>query len=183
MNWQEDPEIRAAQHYRSVRMGILRSAVLWTPLFIVAFGSLLFFGYDRITGPNHGSTWFLVMLLSFFSLLLGYQSYQALGDLRAEPDVFAGEVTRRWSRRDGMVLKTHYVRIENTILRGTDELLSDVHTGDKVEARFFKRSGALLAITVTEKNEEARKTPARGRRWRPASKPDEIEEAARVRRR
>ena len=145
MNWNDDPEIQAKLREHSVRMGILRSAIIWSPFFIASFGGLVFFFIDQVTGGERG-TWFLIVVLSIFSLLFGSQCLQSWFDLFGKPRTITGEVTRRWTRRDSIVLASHYVRIGKTILRGTPDLLHDIDTGHQVTARYYAHSGILITI-------------------------------------
>jgi hypothetical protein len=145
MNWQDDPEIQQRRREHSVRMGVLRSALLWSPFFIASFGALLFFFFDLVTGGDRG-TWFLLVVLAIFSVLFGSQCLQAWFDLFGEPTTMTAEVTRRWTRNDSIVMRTHYVRIGKTILRGDAVMLAEIKLGDTVNARFYKHSGVLVSI-------------------------------------
>lgn len=145
MNWQDDPEIQKRLKERSIRMGLLRGALFWSPFFIASFGAFLFFLYDQVTGGDRG-TWFLLVVLAIFSLLFGSQCLQAWFDLFGEPRHIRGEVTRRWTRNDSLVMKTHYVRIGKTILRGDAMMLADIKNGHEVEAQYYPHSGVLVSI-------------------------------------
>lgn len=161
-SWQDDPDIAEQIRIRSVRMGILRSAIIWTPFFLLSLGAFLFFFFDQVTGGDRGS-WFLLVVLAIFSLLFGTQSIQSLVDLFGEPRTMEGEVTRRWARNDSFVLRTHYVRIEKTILRGDRALLDPIKVGDRVTATFYPHSAVLISIAKLPEPEagdsETRPTP------------------------
>jgi hypothetical protein len=145
MNWQDDPEIQQKLRERRVRNGILRSAIIWTPFFVVALAALLFFGFDQLTGGDRGS-WFLVVVLLIFTVLFGSQSIQSLVDLIGQPRTARGEITRRWARNDMILMKTHYVRVGKHILRGDIDILADVTTGDEVEVRFYAHSAVIVHV-------------------------------------
>lgn len=146
MNWKEDPQVRAEIQARGVRGRILRSAILWTPLFLVSLGADLFYLVDTIAGGNHGGTWVLVIVLAVLVTLFGFQSVQSLLDLRAAPLESTGVVTRRWARSDSLVLRSHYVRIDNRILRGDADLLAIIKEGDYVEASYYPHSAVIVWI-------------------------------------
>jgi hypothetical protein len=147
MDWQDDPIIQQQLRARSVRNGILRSAILWTPPFLASAGALLFFLFDVITGPNHGGTWFLVIVLLVFAVLFGSQCVQAWLDLRASPVTKTGMVTRRWSRNDSIVMRSHYIRLDTKqILRGDPDFLMDVKEGDSVQVSFYRHSAVIAAL-------------------------------------
>src|SRR5687768_1230488 len=96
---------------RSLRRGIIRSAIIWTPMFAILIGLWVFFLWDRITGPEYGSTWFLMVVLTVFGILFGVQSISALRDLFGKPGEESGIVSRQWTKRDSFVWKSYYIRM------------------------------------------------------------------------
>ncbi len=150
MNVANAPTLKADRE-RTIRRSILRSALIWTPLFVICGGSLIFFFIDRVAlGGDNGGTWFLVVVLSLFSALTGSQSIQAIADLVGAPHTSVGEVRRRWSKLDSFVMRTHYLRIDSTILRSDVTLLEGIEKGHQVTARYFKHSGILISIAKAE---------------------------------
>lgn len=145
-NWTDDPEIADRLHEHRVRGGVIRSAIIWTPIFLVTFFGFAFYLVDRLFGLGHGGTWFLVVVLGVLASLFGFQAAQSLLDLRAEPRETTGMITRRWSRSDSLVLKSHYVRVDDKILRGDVFLLAEVKEGDRVRVRFYPHSAVLLRV-------------------------------------
>ena len=146
MNWLEDDEVRFEMKKRSVRSRIVRSACLWTPLFLLCLGAGIYYLFDTITGGDHGGTWVLVVILTILTLLFGFQAFQSLLDLRAEPHVDRGFVVRRWSRSDSFVMKSHYIRMDKRILRGDIDLLDGIKEEDYVEVRFYPNSAVLVWV-------------------------------------
>lgn len=151
MSWEHDPEIAAKLVEHRVRNGMIRSAVIWTPLFLVTAGGCLFSIADQVFALDKGSTWFLVVVLAVLSVLFGFQAFQALLDLRAEPAEEAGIVSRRWSRSDSLVMRSHYIRIGDHILRGDLFVLDGVKEGDEVRVRYFPHSAVLVAVEKLKK--------------------------------
>jgi len=153
MNWQDDPEIQRQLRERSVRNGILRSAIIWTPLFLITAGALLFFLFDMLTGGERG-TWFLLVVLALFTTLFGFQSIHALLDLRGEPRETQDVVVRRWSRTDSFVMRSHYIRLASKqILRGDLDLLDGVREGDRVNVRYYPHSAVITWVERIESAE------------------------------
>jgi hypothetical protein len=146
MNWQKDDELRFEMKKRSVRSRIVRSALVWTPLFLACLGGGLYYVVDTLAGGDHGGTWVLVVILGILTLLFGFQSFQSLLDLRAEPHVDTGFVVRRWSRSDSFVMKSHYIRLEKRILRGDVDLLDGIKEDDYVQVRFYPNSAVLVWV-------------------------------------
>ncbi len=146
MNWQDDPEILAEVKRRGVRSRIVRSAVLWTPLFLAALFGTLYYLVDTVRGGDNGGTWVLVVVLAVLTALFGFQSIQSLLDLRSQPLEEDGFVTRRWSRSDSFVMKSHYIRLERRILRGDIDLLATIKETDYVHVTYYPHSAVIVWI-------------------------------------
>jgi hypothetical protein len=143
----------AQDRERGIRRRILRTALLTTPVFIALAGAWVFFLWDRITGPSYGSTWFLVVLISLFTTLFGVQSVSALRDLFGKAREETGIVGRKWSKRDSLVFKSYYIRIERKILRGDRDVLDGIRAGDFIELRYYPHSALLVSVRKLEKPE------------------------------
>lgn len=135
---------------RTVRRSLIRNLLLWGPVCLAAVGLLIFFTYDRITGPEHGGTWFLSGVLAFFSLVFFVPASGALRDLLAGPAQISGRVARKWSKRDSFVIKSWYIRVGRSIFRGDEEMLAPIIAGDYVTVRLYRHSGVILTIRVDE---------------------------------
>jgi hypothetical protein len=145
---------------RTLRRGIMRSAAIWTPLFLALIGLWVFFLWDRLAGPEYGSTWFLMVVLTIFGVLFGVQSISALRDLLGKPREESGIVSRQWTKRDSFVWKSYYIRMGRRILRGDEELLGSIRAGDHVQARFFTHSAILIDLTKLEPPAQPEPEPA-----------------------
>jgi hypothetical protein len=56
-------------------------------------------------------------------------------------------VTRRWSRSDSFVLKSHYLRLESgEILRGNIVLLDGIKAGDRVRVLYYPHSAVIVDL-------------------------------------
>ncbi len=147
MNWQDDPELAKERYHSGVRNRMLRSLVIWGPLFIAALAGLLFFAFDRaFLEGDHGGTWFLVIILAILTTLFGFQTLQSVFDLVGKPVTLSGTVTRRWARSDSFVIKTHYIRIDKMILRGDQFILDGIKEGDTIEATYYPKSAVLIWV-------------------------------------
>lgn len=95
------------------RGALLRSAILFTPLFLAA----LLMTLAILVGAFDGGV-ILLVLGVILSLLFGYQAIQALRDLRANRlDVTQGPVTRIWSKMDLFVTRSYYINVNRNIFR------------------------------------------------------------------
>jgi len=145
-DWKDDPDIQQQMRERAVRNGLVRTVVIWSPLFLLTFAALLFFLVDVIVGGGRG-TWFLVAVLLLFSTLFGFQAIHALLDLFGEPHAETALVTRKWARNDSLVLRTHYIRLEGgQILHGERDLVGDLKAGDKVRVRYYRHSAVVVEL-------------------------------------
>lgn len=144
-NWKDDPQMQEEAHRRGVRARITRSAILWTPLAI--FMALLFLFYTWDTAFNsgdHGGSWVLVIIIGVMAGLFVFQAAQALLDLFGEPSTRTGLVTRRWSRSDSFIIKSHYIRLGKQILRGDEFQLAGVKEGDYVDVTYYSNSAVII---------------------------------------
>ncbi len=95
------------------RAGLLRTAVFYTPLFLVTLiASLL-----MLTGVFDGGI--LLLLIGLIAtFLFGYQSIQSLRDLRAGTTrITQGAVNRIWSKMDLFVTRSYYITVDRNIFR------------------------------------------------------------------
>ncbi len=96
----------------SARAGVIRQAVLYTPLLIACIIVELagLFGIWRL-GPV------LPFIVLGVGALFGYQSVQALRDLREQLQTTRGPVLRIWSKMDLFVTKSYYIAVGRHIFR------------------------------------------------------------------
>lgn len=145
-DWKNDPDLQEEIRMQGIRRSLVRNAIIWTPIALVALGLLLFFAFDQITGGNRGS-WFFVGVLTVLNILVGYQSLSALRDLLGSPAVIEGYVTRRWSRTDSFVMRSHYIRIAKKILRVDGLLHGDVDQGDYLRVEYYPHSAIVIRVS------------------------------------
>jgi hypothetical protein len=160
-DWQSDPEVMRAAAERRARMSLIRTSVFWVPIFLVTAGALLFFAFEQATGGERGS-WFLVGVLVLLSTLFGFQGLQSFFDLFTKPRVATEMVTRKWSRTDSLVIRSHYVRMgRKLIFRMHKDLHGDFKPGDWVTVRYYPHSATVIEAWKADTGEdEAEETPA-----------------------
>lgn len=97
----------------SARAGLIRTAVIYTPLFLLTLVATLM----MLIGGWYGGPVLLVLaIVAVF--LFGYQSVQSLRDLREQSTRSTrGPVTRIWSKRDMFVTRSYYINVERAIFR------------------------------------------------------------------
>jgi len=95
------------------RTALIRSAALYAPLFILTTIAVL----AMLLGVFDGGIVLLIIAL-VAAFLFGYQSIQALRDLRAGTlSVTEGPVTRIWSKMDLFVTRSYYITVGRAIFR------------------------------------------------------------------
>lgn len=162
MSWQDDPEIQKQVRARSVRGKLLRSAVIWGPLFLITLAGTLFYTADILfMDRENGGTWVLVTIVGILAVLFGFQAVQSVLDFFEKPRTESGYVTRRWARSDSLVVRSHYMRLERKILRGDAYLLAEIKEGDYVEATFYPHSAVLVWVDKRPEPPKEEATPGR----------------------
>ena len=133
---------------RRVRNGLWRTALFWTPLFLVtAGGGLYCFILEAATDDGFG--WALPSVLVVFGALFGYQGIQAIRDLRGGTAVIEGFITRRWRRFD-LGSRSYYLRIDNDkIVRADRMLYEPVEQGNYVAVEYYP--GSMVALMVEKR--------------------------------
>jgi hypothetical protein len=163
--YNDDPDIQQAMIEHRVRRGLWMSALFWMPLFLISAGCLVYFGIDVFFDLDRGGTVFLLVVLTVLSILFGFQGFQAVLDLFGKPSVIEGFVTRRWSKSDSFVMRTHYIRLGKRNIFRIDKLLhGDMQEGDYVRIRHYRHSAVVLSVAKIEAPEGAEVTEVIERR-------------------
>ena len=97
----------------SPRAGLIRTAIFYTPLFLLTLISLV----AMFVGILDGGI-VLLVIAGIATFLFGYQSIQSLRDLRANRTVTTqGPVNRIWSKMDLLVTRSYYISVGRAIFR------------------------------------------------------------------
>ena len=126
------------------RRGVVRSAIIHTPLFIIALGVFLTVVVDLVSGD--GSV-ILLIVFAVVVIVTGYQSISALLDLKAPLVETTGPIKRKWSRSDFFFWRSYYLHVEKqifTISRVPHDLLQP---DDVVVVKHLPHSGRVEAIS------------------------------------
>ncbi len=143
------PGDERARRLAVARAGLRRTAMIWTPLFLATAGGALWYVFSEVAGGGGGG-WVLPVILLAMASLCGFQALQALRDLRGQPRLIGGTITRHWSRGDLFVARSHYLRLDNRQIVRVDKVQHQlVKRGDYVEVEYF--SGSMLAVTVEKR--------------------------------
>lgn len=95
------------------RAALIRSAALYTPLFLLTLASFLAMLFGLVDGGI-----VLLIIAGLGTLLFGYQAVQAFRDLRVQQlQVTRGPVSRIWSKMDLFVTRSYYINVNRNIFR------------------------------------------------------------------
>jgi len=95
------------------RSALIRSAVLYTPLFV-----LTLIGIVAILVGLFDGGWLLLIIGLIAAFLFGYQCIQAIRDLRANRLIVTqGPVSRIWSKMDLFISRSYYINVNRNIFR------------------------------------------------------------------
>ncbi len=148
----------------SPRGRLIRDAIIYTPIFLLCAFVLVLMLIGVLDRAIVG-----MVLLAVVTFLFGYQSIQTLRDLRERPRQFEGAVARRWTKRDGFVVKSHYVAVNKAIFRIPVDAYMDVKTGDSVRIEAYPHTGLVLRCERTARPEPAAPAPQAEASAAPAS--------------
>jgi len=124
----------------SPRGRVMRDALIYTPLFLVCVAGIL------LMVGSGDPPWIGVFLVGVMAFLFGYQSIQSLRDLSSAPLTVEGPITRRWTKRDAFVSKSHYITVERGIYRiGVEDHL-DLLEKDSVRVVAYPHTGTVVSV-------------------------------------
>ncbi len=129
----------------AARRSVLRNATIYTPLFVVTLGIFLALIIDRLTGGEGGGIIILV-IVGLVAVLLGFQSIEALRDLRTDLTETRGTLRRKWSRSDFIFWRSHYLQVGDSVFsvqRIAHELLQP---GDDIVIEHYPHTGAVESL-------------------------------------
>lgn len=150
------------------RGGLRRTALLWTPCFVAGVGAGAYFLILEAAGDD-GYGWVLPTVLLLFGALFGFQSIQAIRDLRGGTVPLTGFITRRWWRFD-LGSRSHYLRIDSDKILRTDRAqYLTVAKDDYVAIEYFPASMVAVVVEKTDAPEGAGPPPGES----PEEKPPE----------
>ena len=128
----------------SPRGRVIRDAIIYTPIFALCSVILLLMIVGVFDRAPLG-----MALLAIVTFLFGYQSVQSLRDLAARPQEVNGAVARRWTKRDGFVVKSHYITVGKAIYRIPVEVYLDLKVQDTVKVVAYPYTGMVVSVERT----------------------------------
>ena len=129
---------------RSARLAVVRAALIYTPLFLVCAVLTILSAAGTI---NAGIV--LTIIGAGITLLFGYQSIQALRDLRANLTSTEGVIARRWSKMDLFITRSHYISVNRNIFRLPVEDWYNLAEDDIVTITHYPHTGAVAGVEKT----------------------------------
>jgi hypothetical protein len=136
---------------RSARVAIIRDAAIYTPLFAAGIVLTLVSAAGIL---NAGIV--LTVIEGIITLLFGYQSIQALRDLRSTLVRTEGIIGRHWSKMDFIVTRSHYISVGGKIFRVPVQDWHLVDENDRVVVMHYPHSGSVAGVERAPNPQEQR---------------------------
>lgn len=136
--------------HRAARSSIVRTAVVFTPLFVLSLAGV---GLVLVSLVRDGMSGLVVtlILLVLAALLTGYQSIQALRDLRGSPHVASGSIARKWSRADLFIMRSHYIYVDRSVYKVSPLIYAELEEGDAVSVTHYPHTNTVISVELEER--------------------------------
>ena len=143
MHKQHYPELQAEAD--RARGGVIRDAIIYTPLMLGGLGLLLWMLAVRIFTDREPS-WVLFGVVAAVTTLVTFMAQAALRDLATGTTDVSGPITKKWRRTDSLFVRSHYFAVGGKILHvnTVDWHLHD--EGDNVVVRYYPRTGSVSSV-------------------------------------
>ncbi|HWO93249.1 MAG TPA: hypothetical protein VNL92_00625 [Dehalococcoidia bacterium] len=126
------------------RRSVVRSAIIFTPLLLLTLAVLIAMIVNRATGGD--ASLVLIVIVGLIALLVGFQSIEALRDLRAELKETRGRVRRSWSRSDFFFWRSYYIHVDETVFKVRPETHVVLKEGDEVVITHMPHTATIETI-------------------------------------
>ena len=130
---------------------VLRSALLFAPFFALALTGLALLVLEAMDEGFGAGQVVAITILSFVSLLFGYQVVQSARDLFSGVVETKGVVERRWSRNEFFLFRNCYIFVERNVFRLEPEQYIEVELGDTVRVVHFPHTSMVEALERVER--------------------------------
>lgn len=137
-------------HRPSARASLIRTALLYTPFFILLLAALGFVIRELALEPGAGSV-AAVVIVGFLAFLTGYQSVQTLRDLVAQPVETQGVIHRKWRRNDLFVMRSHYLLVNRHVFRVEPTDFMELEVDDTVSIIHYPHTDTVESLSLLER--------------------------------
>jgi predicted RNA-binding protein with RPS1 domain len=114
-----------SESVRRARFMVLRMALVWTPIALIALGISIL----AVIKIFEGEGGFVLMLVffGFITLLTGLQASLYLRDLRKQPMEIEGEVVRKWTKANILffLFQSYFINVDSRVCEGRVERIVD----------------------------------------------------------
>ncbi len=137
-------EFKAREDARSK---VVRSAAVWTPIFVVSTALSIAFAVLALDSPG---AWISFAIAALIGVLSGVSALGALRDLYTEPVETQGLVERKWRKSDILVFRGHYILCRKRVFRVPREDYEEMpEAGGGIIIRHYPHTNALVAWSKT----------------------------------
>lgn len=138
----------------AARRSVMRSAIIFTPIFLVLLVTLVAMIADRAGGGSGGSV-LLIIIVGLLTVLFGFQSITALRDLRTAPRETQGVVHRKWSRSEVIFWRSYYIGVGRDIFRISALAYHMIETGNEVLIVHLTHTSAVESVSIIREERPA----------------------------
>ena len=136
--------------HRAARSSLVRTALVFTPMFLLSLGGIGLVILNLVREGASGLI-FTLVLLALAASLTGYQSFQSLRDLRISPHVSRGVITRKWSRADLFIMRSHYIYVDRSVFKVTPLIYAELEEGDSVSVTHYPHTSTVISVELEER--------------------------------
>ena len=115
---------------RRARRGLIRSAIVTTPLFILFVGLTTFYLIRAAEGNN--GDWIVTALTALIALLLATTAVESLRDLFVDPIETNGSIKKKWRKSDFLLLRQYYVQVDDEVFRVRKDQFQALPSADQM---------------------------------------------------
>ncbi len=135
----------ASSSARKARRSVTRTALFYTPLFLIALGSFLYLFRRQMSDGSAG--WVAVVIVGLAAVLFGVQAMLALRDLGSGLKETRGRVVRKWTRSEMLVLRGHFLRVEGDIFRVSPVIYQEILENDDVIVLHLPHTNTVESVS------------------------------------
>ncbi|MSQ61661.1 MAG: hypothetical protein EXR43_03655 [Dehalococcoidia bacterium] len=137
----------ASRSARQARRSVTRTALFYTPLFLIALGAFFYLFQRQVEDGSAG--WVAVVIVGLAAVLFGVQAMLALRDLGSGLTETRGRVIRKWTRSEMLVSRGHFLRVEGDIFRVSPLIYREILENDDVIVLHLPHTNTVESVRRT----------------------------------
>lgn len=139
---------------------VIRSAAIWTPIFIASTALGVAFALIALDSPG---AWVSFAIAALIALLSGVSALGALRDIYSEPIQTTGVIERKWRKSDVFIFRGHYILCRKRVFRIPREIYDELpEVGSGVLLEHYPHTSALTAWAKAQVSAGTKETEPSG---------------------